>query len=278
MIHEPEEYDGATMISDEVETIFRRLAAPFDAGEVRSRVQSGREFHYITPRTARRRLNEVLGPDRWECQVEAFDGGVRCSLTVHLPDGRSLTRSALGGYPQMPAAEDAIKGGDSDAFKRACVLFGVGEYLYGEEAYGSAQNGHDRGDDRPPAKGSGRWIGGGYTRRLELDENGNPLDENGRPIYKPAAAGRHWPPRSNGSTRSSNGNGRGNGRGEPRTGRALFAHLRELEEHGVEGVVNYLTQWGKQQGFPNRFTDWTSQQVAEGVAEAGYYAENGSDR
>jgi Rad52/22 family double-strand break repair protein len=33
----------------------------------------------------------------------------------------------------MPTEEDRVKGGDSDAFKRACVLFGIGEYLYGDE-------------------------------------------------------------------------------------------------------------------------------------------------
>ena len=33
----------------------------------------------------------------------------------------------------MPTDEDRVKGGDSDAFKRACVLFGIGEYLYGDE-------------------------------------------------------------------------------------------------------------------------------------------------
>ena len=33
----------------------------------------------------------------------------------------------------MPDEEDRVKGGDSDAFKRACVLFGIGEYLYGDD-------------------------------------------------------------------------------------------------------------------------------------------------
>ena len=58
---------------------------------------------------------------------------MRCALTIILPDGRAVTREAIGGYPDMPAEEDRVKGGDSDAFKRACVLFGIGEYLYGDE-------------------------------------------------------------------------------------------------------------------------------------------------
>jgi hypothetical protein len=51
----------------------------------------------------------------------------------------------------MPADEDRVKGGDSDAFKRACVLFGIGEYLYGDEPAEPApptSNGNGRGEPR----------------------------------------------------------------------------------------------------------------------------------
>ena len=54
-------------------------------------------------------------------------------MTIILPDGREITREALGGYPDMPTEEDRVKGGDSDSFKRACILFGIAEYLYGDE-------------------------------------------------------------------------------------------------------------------------------------------------
>jgi len=113
--------------------LFERLAAPFDPAEVRTRRGPRGDMRYITARVARRRLNEVLGPANWTCRIEPADRWVKCELTIVLPDGRSLTREALGGYPEMPAEEDRVKGGDSDAFKRACVLFGIGEYLYGDE-------------------------------------------------------------------------------------------------------------------------------------------------
>jgi hypothetical protein len=53
----------------------------------------------------------------------------------------------------MPTDEDKVKGGDSDAFKRACVLFGIGEYLYGDDPAepGPApptSNGNGRGEPR----------------------------------------------------------------------------------------------------------------------------------
>ena len=113
--------------------LWERLAAPFTAEEVRTRRGPRGDLRYITARTARRRLNDVLGPANWWCRIEPADRWVRCALTIVLPDGREITREALGGYPAMPDEEDRVKGGDSDAFKRACVLFGIGEYLYGDD-------------------------------------------------------------------------------------------------------------------------------------------------
>ncbi|MBV8228980.1 MAG: hypothetical protein JO329_03250 [Planctomycetaceae bacterium] len=133
--------------------LWERLAAPFAAEEVRSRRGPRGDLRYITARTARRRLNEVLGPANWSCRVEPAEHWVRCSLTIILPDGKAVTREAVGGYPDMPTDEDKVKGGDSDAFKRACVLFGIGEYLYGDEPAepGPApptSNGDGRGEPR----------------------------------------------------------------------------------------------------------------------------------
>ena len=133
--------------------LWERLAAPFAAEEVRTRRGPRGDLRYITARTARRRLNEVVGPANWTCRIEPADRWVRCALTITLPDGRTITREALGGYPDMPTDEDKVKGGDSDAFKRACVLFGIGEYLYGDEPAepGPApptSNGNGRGEPR----------------------------------------------------------------------------------------------------------------------------------
>jgi len=113
--------------------LWERLAAPFAAEELRTRRGPRGDLRYITARTARRRLNDVLGPANWWCRIEPADRWVRCALTIVLPDGRQITREALGGYPDMPTEEDRVKGGDSDAFKRACVLFGIAEYLYGDD-------------------------------------------------------------------------------------------------------------------------------------------------
>ncbi|MBV8230770.1 MAG: hypothetical protein JO329_12355 [Planctomycetaceae bacterium] len=129
--------------------LFERLAAPFAAEEVRTRHGPRGDLRYITARTARRRLNEVVGPFGWWCRIEPADRWVRCALMIVLPDGRTITREALGGYPNMPEEEDRVKGGDSDAFKRACVLFGIGEYLYGDDPAEPAE-------PRPTSNGDGR--------------------------------------------------------------------------------------------------------------------------
>lgn len=115
--------------------IFAALSAPFPDDQVKTRMadKSGRKLSYITARTARHRLNTVLGPENWFCGVEASDKWVKCSITISLPEGKTIRREAIGGYPNMPSEEDRVKGGDSDAFKRACALFGIGEYLYGDE-------------------------------------------------------------------------------------------------------------------------------------------------
>jgi hypothetical protein len=76
--------------------LFDRLAAPFDPAEVRSRRGPRGDLRYITARTARRRLNEVVGAANWTCRIEPSERWVRCALTIILPDGREITREALG--------------------------------------------------------------------------------------------------------------------------------------------------------------------------------------
>jgi hypothetical protein len=101
---------GALSAPVPVADLFDRLAAPFDPAEVRTRRGPRGDLRYITARTARRRLNEVLGPANWSCRIEPAERWVKCALTIVLPDGRALTREALGGYPTMPDEEDRVKG------------------------------------------------------------------------------------------------------------------------------------------------------------------------
>ena len=117
---------------DPVAAIFDALAAPFPPEDVQERTgRDGAVLYYLEGPTVRRRLNEVVGRWNWECDVTPYEGGVKCSLILHLPGDLTLRRAALGGYADMPGSspEDRFKSGDTDAFKRAACLFGIGEYL-----------------------------------------------------------------------------------------------------------------------------------------------------
>jgi hypothetical protein len=113
--------------------IFAALAAPFAPHEVKSRTESGRQMHYITARVAMNRLDTVLGPECWSNETVPLCDGTNsylCKLTITLPGGESVTKSAIGGGGKPEGAGGKPKAGDSDAFKRAAVLFGVARYLY----------------------------------------------------------------------------------------------------------------------------------------------------
>ncbi len=110
--------------------LFAALAAPFETSEVKVRSTSGRQLHYITARTAMNRLDTVLGPENWFDEYFPQENSVLCKLTIRLPDGSLLTKSDAGGYAGMADQGDDDKSGYSDAFKRACVKFGIARYLY----------------------------------------------------------------------------------------------------------------------------------------------------
>ena len=112
--------------------LFAALAAPFAAGEVKSRPQGGRKLSYVTARTVMNRLDAVMGPENWWDDYTPLGNSVICRLTLRLPDGQVLTKCDLGGVAGMADAGDDDKSGFSDALKRTAVKFGVGRYLYND--------------------------------------------------------------------------------------------------------------------------------------------------
>ena len=84
---------------------------------------------YITSRGAMNRLDEVMGIDGWQDTYEFLpvEGGfnIVCHLSLKL-NGEWVTKT--DGAPQTHV--EAFKGGVSDAFKRACVKWGIGRLLY----------------------------------------------------------------------------------------------------------------------------------------------------
>src|SRR5262249_13177466 len=79
------------------------------------------------------RLDAVVGPENWADDYLPFgEAGVKCLLTITLPDGTKLTKAGIGGISKMNDASDTEKSGESDALKRAAVKFGIGRILYGD--------------------------------------------------------------------------------------------------------------------------------------------------
>ena len=117
-------------------TDLTRLTAPFEAKDVEWRIgrsglkQNGEPWAqclaYLTNRAIQNRLDEVVGAANWKNEyAPGPSGGVLCGLSLRV-DGEWVTK--------WDGAEntdfEAVKGGLSDAMKRAAVQWGVGRYLY----------------------------------------------------------------------------------------------------------------------------------------------------
>jgi hypothetical protein len=112
---------------------FEKLIAPFPANDIEWRAgATNREKNkalalaYITSRAVMNRLDDVAGPANWrDDYAPGPDGGVICGLSLRI-NGEWITK--------WDGAEnsnfEAVKGGLSDAFKRAAVKWGIGRYLY----------------------------------------------------------------------------------------------------------------------------------------------------
>jgi hypothetical protein len=131
--------------------IFAQLAAPFAPHELDWRVaRSGNTngkpwaqvLVYIDARAARARLNGVLGPENWK--VEYSHGpanGVIATLSLRIA-GEWIAKQDGADVTDI----EPVKGGLSGAFKRACAVWGIGEYLYdiGDSWAAFSENGAQR--------------------------------------------------------------------------------------------------------------------------------------
>lgn len=218
--------------------IFAALAAPFSDDEVRSRRQNGRDFQYITARMVMNRLDEVVGPANWWDDYTPIENAIVCRLTLQLPDGTVLTKCDAGGFTTTADTSDYEKSGFSDAFKRAAVKFGVGRYLYGDGVPPSIREALSRGTtdsarSTPP-------------RREPKTEPIQP-----QPSLAPSRP----------AMEVVNGT-------PPKTGKALFAWVKERDEKLGCELLRTLTDWGKSQDFPARMVQWNDEQVDRGHSEA----------
>lgn len=210
--------------------LFQALAAPFEPWEVRTKEgPGGRRLRYITARVAMNRLDLVLGPENWCDAYQPHENSVICKLTITLPDGSTLTKSDAGGYPGMADQGDDDKGGYSDAFKRACVKFGVGRHLYRD--------------------GVADFLAGSLIAPGPLPQDTERRDA---------------PPRSDDrDRRGSPADDRPSDDRPPTSGRALFAKLSSLEKRFELPLIRSVNAWAKERGNKDRMIDWPRDMVSD---------------
>jgi hypothetical protein len=111
---------------------FKALRAPFDPqeiywrlGQVSAAKRRGLALAYIDARVVMDRLDEVCGPDGWQCKYSHANGKTVCDIAVRAGDEWVWKADGAG-----DSDIEAEKGALSDAFKRCAVRWGIGRYLY----------------------------------------------------------------------------------------------------------------------------------------------------
>jgi hypothetical protein len=122
--------------------LWERLREPFPADDVMFRPlrQSGGNYEvaaYLSSRAIMDRLDEVVGPENWSYDfhpltITEITVGKNGPKELHVTNAKGIltvngvAKASLGEASNMSPS----KGCDSDAFKRAAVLHGIGRYLY----------------------------------------------------------------------------------------------------------------------------------------------------
>lgn len=109
------------------------LSAPITPSEIEWRVQQqtkdGQKIiivPYITNRCVMQRFDDQFGWAGWQNEMKEIDGGFLCTITAILPGGETVQKTDGASRTGI----EPIKGGISDAMKRAAVQFGLGRSLY----------------------------------------------------------------------------------------------------------------------------------------------------
>src|SRR4028119_590477 len=97
-------------------------------GETKTNQLYATALAYITNRAIMNRLDEVCGPENWRNEfMKGPEGGVLCGLSIY-DEGKKEWVTKWDGAENTDI--EAVKGGLSDAMKRAGYQWGIGRYLY----------------------------------------------------------------------------------------------------------------------------------------------------
>lgn len=116
------------------------LTAPFSAADVDWRIQHavadkmrGLAVPYVKSRAIQARLDEIVGPYNWKAEYKPWHnvngaGSQLCGIAIYCEERKEWVQKWDGAEN---TDIEPVKGGISDSFKRAAVLWGIGRYLYG---------------------------------------------------------------------------------------------------------------------------------------------------
>jgi hypothetical protein len=114
---------------------FKKLSEPFSGNRISWRIgQCGKTddgkiwikaLAYFDARDGMDRLDEVAGHGNWQDEYRKVGDAVICRLGIKVGDAWVWKEDASD-----ETDIEAVKGGMSGAFKRACVKWGIGRYLY----------------------------------------------------------------------------------------------------------------------------------------------------
>lgn len=96
---------------------------------------------YIDARDVMERLDEVCGPENWQCKYTHAGQKTVCDIGINIHAGKAVFRGEGMPYEYLEcwvwkadgagdSDIEAEKGALSDAFKRAAVRWSIGRYLY----------------------------------------------------------------------------------------------------------------------------------------------------
>lgn len=123
---------------------FEALSEKFKESEIEWRVQQSSKtgeriwaivLPYVTNRAVQERLDKVCGPLQWRNAFKPGPcGGVLCGLSLKVYENFPMEFDNLNWLTKWDGADntqvEGVKGGISNAMKRAGVQWGIGRYLY----------------------------------------------------------------------------------------------------------------------------------------------------
>jgi hypothetical protein len=157
-----------------------KLKEPFPPDRISWRVGSttkdkskGMALAYIDARDVMQRLDDVCGPENWQCDYPHAAQKTVCRIGIRI-NGEWVWKSNGAGDSDIEAEKGAL----SDAFKRAAVLWGIGQYLYDLDSPWVALDTQTGSDGKVYVKGIAKQeyaklhllVGGTNSNRLKKDD------------------------------------------------------------------------------------------------------------